>query len=136
MPSETTRQDNPVLDAASRVSDKISDAASAAKTAVSDFGRTAAATADENRGAAARGLQTAASTLRENAESLPGGDKVTGLARSAADTLTSTADYVRDHDVSSMMVDLERVVKNNPGPSLLAAAAVGFLVGRAFSNSD
>jgi len=136
MPSETTHQDNPVLGAASRVSDKISDAASAAKTAVSDFGRNAATTADESRGAAARGLQAAASTLRHNAESLPGGENVTGLANSAADTLTSTADYVRDHDVNSMMVDLERVVKNNPGPSLLAAAAIGFLVGRAFSNSD
>jgi len=136
MPIESTHQDNPVLDAASRVSDKISEAASAAKSAVTDFGRTAAATADENRSAAARGLQTAASTLRQNADSLPGGETVTGLARSAADSLTSTADYVRDHDVNRMMDDLERVVKNNPGPSLLAAAAIGFLVGRAFSNSD
>lgn len=34
------------------------------------------------------------------------------------------------------MADVERVVKNNPGPSLLAAAAIGFLVGRTFSNSD
>jgi len=136
MPSETTHQDNPVLDAASRVSDKISDAASAAKTAVSDFGRNAAATADENRGAAARELQTEASTLRQNADSLPGGEKVTGGAHAAADTLTSTADYVRDHDVSSMRFDRERVVKNNPGPSLLAVATIGFLVGRAFSNRD
>jgi uncharacterized protein YukE len=136
MPSETTHQDNQVLDAASRVSDKISDAASAAKNAVSDLGRSTAATADENRGAAARGLQTAASALRQNANSLPGGEKVSDLARSAADTLASTGDYVRDHDVSSMMIDLERVVKNNPGPSLLAVATIGFLVGRAFSSSD
>ena len=136
MPSETTRPDNLMVDAAARVGDTIANAAAAAKSAVSDFGRNAAATADDNRGAAARGLQTAASTRRQNADRLPGGETVTSVAHAAADTLTSTADYVRDHDVSSMMADLERVVKNNPGPSLLAAAAIGFLVGRTFSNSD
>jgi len=136
MPSETTRPDNPMVDAAAQVGDTIANAAAAAKTAVSDFGRNAAATADDNRGAAARGLQTAASTLRQNADRLPGGETVTSVAHAAADTLTSTADYVRDHDVSSMMADVERVVKNNPVPSLLAAAAIGFLVGRTFSNSD
>jgi ElaB/YqjD/DUF883 family membrane-anchored ribosome-binding protein len=121
---------------ASRIGDKMSDAATAAKATVSDFGRNTAATVDENRGAAARGLQTAASTLRQNADNLPVGEKVTGFAHSAADTLTSTAEYVRDHDVRSMMSDLERVVKNNPGPSLLAAAAVGFVIGMGISSSD
>jgi ElaB/YqjD/DUF883 family membrane-anchored ribosome-binding protein len=132
---ETTHQDT-ISDAASRVSDKISDAASAAKTAVSDFGRTAANTADENRAAAARGLQSAASTLHQKADSFGGGQTVAGLAHSAADTLSSTANYVKEHNMSRMMVDLERLVKNNPGQSLLAAAAIGFLVGRAFSSSD
>jgi hypothetical protein len=35
-----------------------------------------------------------------------------------------------------MMADVEQLVINNPGPSLLVAAIVGFLVGRAFSNND
>jgi hypothetical protein len=33
-----------------------------------------------------------------------------------------------------MMADMEAVGKRNPGPSLLIAAAVGFLVGRAMRN--
>jgi ElaB/YqjD/DUF883 family membrane-anchored ribosome-binding protein len=33
-----------------------------------------------------------------------------------------------------MMSDLEDVVRKRPGQSLLIAAAVGFLVGRAFRN--
>jgi hypothetical protein len=34
------------------------------------------------------------------------------------------------------MADVETLVKNNPGPSLLGAAVIGFLAGRAFSNND
>ena len=86
--------------------------------------------------AAAGGLEQAASALHDKAESLPGGEKVTGLAHATADKLSSTADYVREHDVNRMMADVETLVKNNPGPSLLAAAAIGFLVGRAFSSND
>ena len=120
----------------SSVGDKISDAASQAKDKVAELGRTAADKIDENRAAAAGGLDNAASTLHEHAENLPGGEKVTALAHTAADKLSSTADYVRQHDVNSMMSDIERLVKNNPGPSLLAAAAIGFLVGRTFSSND
>jgi hypothetical protein len=35
-----------------------------------------------------------------------------------------------------MMADVETLVKNNPGRSLLAAGVIGFLVGRAFSSND
>ena len=123
-------------DAASKAGSQISDAASQAKEKVSSVGRTAANKIDENRDSAAGGLESAASTLHDKADSLPGGEKVTGLAHSAADKLGATADYVREHDVNGMMADLERLVKNNPGQSLLAAAVVGFLVGRTFSSSD
>jgi len=148
MPSNPTQQDasfhdplrdttqTPIFDAASRVGDKISDAAAAAKTAVSDLGRTAVDTADENRATAARKLETVASTLRQKVDNLRVGETVGGFAHSAADSLSSTADYVREHNVSRMMADLERLVKNNPGQSLLAAVAIGFLVGRAFSRGD
>ncbi len=123
-------------DAASKVSNQVSDAASQAKAKVSSVGRTAADKIDQNRDAAAGGLESAASTLHDKADSLPGGEKVTSLAHTAADKLGATADYVREHDVNSMMADVERMVKNNPGPSLLAAAVIGFLVGRTLTSSD
>jgi ElaB/YqjD/DUF883 family membrane-anchored ribosome-binding protein len=125
-----------MTDAASSVSEKVSGAASEMKDKVADFGRSAVDKIDENRGSAASGLESAASTLHQKAENLPGGEKIASLAHSTADKLSTTADYVRQHDVKAMMSDVEQLVKKNPGPSLLAAAVVGFLVGRAFSNND
>ena len=48
----------------------------------------------------------------------------------------ATADYIRESDVNTMMEDVKRLVKDNPGPALLAAAAVGFLLGRSFTSND
>jgi ElaB/YqjD/DUF883 family membrane-anchored ribosome-binding protein len=115
---------------ASNVAEKVSEVASQVKEKVSDMGRTAADKIDDNRGAAADGLQSAASALHGNAE------KVTSLAHSTADKLSSTADYIRAHDVKGMMGDVEHLVKNNPGPSLLAAVVIGFLAGRAFTSNN
>ncbi len=136
MPNKATSFKDPVQDDSSTLGEKISDTATQVKDKVSDLGRTAADKIDENRGAAAGGLEKAASALHEKAESLPGGEKVTSLAHATADKLNSTADYVREHDVNRMMADVETLVKNNPGRSLLAAAVIGFLVGRAFSSND
>ncbi len=118
------------------VGQKVSGAAGQVTSKVSDMGRSAANRIDENRGAAASGLEKAASALHDKAESLPGGEKVSSMAHATAEKLSSTADYVREHDVQGMMTDVETLVKNNPGPSLIAAAVVGFLVGRAFSSND
>ena len=120
----------------SSVAEKLSDTATQVTDKVADLGRAAANKIDENRDAAAGGLDKAASALHQKAEDLPGGEKVTSLAHATADKLSSTAGYVRNHDVNGMMADVETLVKNNPGPSLLAAAVVGFLVGRAFSSND
>jgi ElaB/YqjD/DUF883 family membrane-anchored ribosome-binding protein len=134
MPNKTTSFGDPVAHQPSTMGGQLADTAAQVKDKVSDLGRTAAETIDENRGAAASGLDKAASALHENAGSLPGGEKVSSLAHAAAEKLSSTAEYVRRHDANRMMADVETLVKNNPGPSLLAAAAIGFLVGRAFSN--
>jgi ElaB/YqjD/DUF883 family membrane-anchored ribosome-binding protein len=136
MPNQTTSFGDPTADGPSTLGEKLSDTAAQVKDKVSDLGRTAADKIDENRGAAASGLEKAATALHENAESLPGGEKVSNLAHAAAEKLSSTAGYVREHDVNRMMADVETLVKNNPGPSLLAAAVIGFLVGRAFSSND
>jgi len=104
------------------------------KEKVSNVTRAAAEKIDANRQRAASGLESAASTLHDKADNLPGAAKVSDLAHAAADKLGSTAEYVRDHDASRMAADVERIVRNNPGPALLTAAVVGFLVGRAMSN--
>lgn len=124
------------LDHRSTLGDKFSDAATQVKDKVTDFNRTAASKMDEGRVSAASGLDKAATLLHENAGSLPGGPKVSDMAHSAADGLSTSAAYVREHDMSKMMADVEKLVKNNPGPSLVVAGVIGFLVGRAFRNRD
>jgi ElaB/YqjD/DUF883 family membrane-anchored ribosome-binding protein len=121
------------MDTFENVRDDFSTRAGEAKLKVSEMARTAAETVDQSRSAAARGLETAASAMHDRADRLPGGERVSGLAHSAADRLSSTADYVRRNDLSSMKGDVEVLVKKNPGPALLVAAAVGFFVGRAIA---
>ena len=136
MPNKATTFQDRVEGDSSTLGEKLSDTATQVKDKVSEMGRSAADKIDENRDAAAGGLDKAAAALHENAESIPGGEKVTGMAHATAEKLSATAGYVREHDVNKMMFDVESLVKKNPGPSLLVAAIVGFLVGRAFSNND
>jgi ElaB/YqjD/DUF883 family membrane-anchored ribosome-binding protein len=114
--------------------DDLSERAGYVKDKVSDVARTASDKINEGRSTAADGLDAAASTLHDKAPSLPGGEKLSEFAHAAADRLSTTAEYVRKHDVNRMMADVEALVKNNPGPSLAVAAVFGFLVGRAMSH--
>jgi len=120
------------------LAENLSAAASQVKARASTMGRMAADKVDATRSAAADKLDTAATTLHDKADELPGGaklaaTKVAAAAHTTADTLESGAKYIRSHDVKGMMDDLQRLVKNNPGPALLGAALLGFLVARSFS---
>ena len=136
MPNNSTTFPDRIADETSTLGDRISDTATQVKQKASDLGHMAADKIDDNREAAASGLDKVASAIHEKAGDLPGGQKVTSLAHATADKFSSTADYVRQHNVSRMLSDVETMVKNNPGPSLLVAAALGFLVARAFSSSS
>lgn len=102
-------------------------------TGASGIGEAAAEKMDETRSAAAGGLDSAASALHQKADKLSGGESVKSAAHTAADALSSTADYVRENDLKSMLADVQKIVKNNPGAALLTAAVLGFLVARSFS---
>jgi len=115
----------------SSFTEQASGAVDKAQDKAAELGRTAESKLNEQREPAASALESAAATLHEKAESLPGGERVTSIAHSAADKMKSTADYIREHDVRDMMGDVEEFVRSHPGQSLVAAAAVGFLVGRA-----
>jgi ElaB/YqjD/DUF883 family membrane-anchored ribosome-binding protein len=117
-------------------SQKLAEGAAQFKDKAAQVGRSAANQIDSSRGTAAGSIASAATSLHDHADDLPGGERVASLAHSAADKLTSTADYIRGHDMDAMIEDIKTLVKNNPGPALLGAAAIGFLVGKAFSNRD
>jgi ElaB/YqjD/DUF883 family membrane-anchored ribosome-binding protein len=97
------------------------------------FGERAADTVNEGREAGADGVDSAASSVRDRADQLPGGPKVQEFAHATAERLSSTADYMRSHDAAGVMRDIEGMVRNNPGPALAVAAAFGFLLGKALS---
>ena len=133
MATKSTYTGEPFGDRSSSMTDDLSNRASEAKQKMSDMARNAADAIDEGRSRAAEGLDSAVETLKDRARNLPGGERVTEFAHAAADRLGKAADYVRDNDVRRMMSDVESVVSKNPGPSLLIAAAFGFLVGRALT---
>jgi len=110
--------------------DPVTGVASQVKEKVAEFGRAAAATIDQNREPAANRLDNAAATIKD------GGENIAGAAHAAAGKLNSTAEYVRENDVDSMMSDVVRFVKSHPGPTLLAAAIGGFFLGRAVTRND
>lgn len=108
----------------------MSDAEAAAKQAAdraTDIGRDAVDQLDSSRGSIADGLNKTASAIRSSA---PG--PIAEHAETAAGAIEDAAEYVRNRDVFAMASDLTAVVKRNPGPSLIAAVAVGFLIGMMF----
>jgi hypothetical protein len=109
------------------------DALGVSKGKAAEMGQKVADTVDQNRGAAASGLESAANALRGRADTLPGGERVASAAHATADAVGVAANYVRENDLKTMMADVQQLVKNNPGPALLTAAALGFLIARTFS---
>lgn len=104
---------------------KASDVANQAADKAADFGRQAMDRADQSRGTVAEGIERTADALRNSG--LPEG--AAQYTRPAADAMERAADYVRTHDLKSMGSDLTTTVRQHPGPSLIAAVAVGFLLG-------
>jgi ElaB/YqjD/DUF883 family membrane-anchored ribosome-binding protein len=134
MPNKTTQGNDSMAADVRTAADGVAETARNAATSMTDAARDVAAKVDESRSTAADGLAAAASALHDRAAGLPGGETVRNVARATADGLGSSAEYVRTHDATRMMANVESFVKSNPGPALAVAAAVGFLVGRALSH--
>jgi hypothetical protein len=132
--TETNMQNpNTTAGGTATAADSPSSNGSKARAAAAGVGQAAADKIDAGRSTAAGGIDSAASALHSKADSLPGGESVKSAAHTTADALSSTADYIRENDVKSMLTDVQKIVKNNPGPALLTAAVLGFLVARTFS---
>jgi ElaB/YqjD/DUF883 family membrane-anchored ribosome-binding protein len=115
---------------AARMKETAKETAVEASEKVSDLGRKTVEQIDATRAPIASTLDRTASSLHET------GDTAARAAHTTANKLQSTADYVRQHDVQDMMSDVQELAKRYPGQCLLAAAGLGFLLGRLFRNSD
>lgn len=131
--NETSQLGDEASNMARKAKESLSDAAKTVKDKTQEFGRDAMNKIEENRVSAAGALHNAASTLHQKAEKMPNGPD---MAHSAADRVEAVASYLQGHDTKQMMADVEAVVRRNPGPSLLVAGALGFLIGRAIRNSN
>jgi ElaB/YqjD/DUF883 family membrane-anchored ribosome-binding protein len=112
------------------------DVLSEVKSAASDLGQAAADEIDRRRRAAAAGIKSAAKSLHEKADDLPGGARVADVAHGAANKLNATGNYIRRRNLTAMSRDVRSVVRDNPVPALIGAAALGFLLAKMFSSRD
>ena len=112
------------------VRDRVSDLTSKVKDKAGQMADTVSEKLGQQRESAAETLGRAASTIHEKAGTVPGGPKVVNFTHSIADGMESTASYLRGHDFSEMGKDVMNVCRRYPTQSLVAALAVGFLIGR------
>ncbi|MET0166875.1 MAG: hypothetical protein ABW318_17955 [Vicinamibacterales bacterium] len=133
MTKQETKTPESLADHARAVGEAAVNQATRTRDAVAQAAQSMADAVEESRAVTADRMEGAASVVRERTESLPGGPRVRQVARTAADGLTTTADYVRTHDLKGMAEAVEAVVKNNPGPALMVAAAFGFFLARALA---
>jgi hypothetical protein len=61
-----------------------------------------------------------------------GADSISHIAHETGNRIDASARYMREHDAGEMLEDVRDTVRTHPGKSLLAALAIGLLVGRAF----
>jgi ElaB/YqjD/DUF883 family membrane-anchored ribosome-binding protein len=116
------------------VRERVTDFTHQAKEKANEFGRKSADAIDRNLDAAAGKLSSTADSLRMRAGT--GGDRVSQLATTAADKLDATARYFRDHHTREMVSGVESLVRRNPGASMCAALAIGFLLGAAMKRDN
>ena len=95
------------------------------------MGRTAARKIDEARIDAGDSLHAAASTVR--AKGRQGSDAIGKVANGAADKLEATGSYLKEHDLQDAADGLRAFSRNHMAGSLIAAGALGFLVGSALA---
>ena len=85
---------------------------------------------DESR---AGGFTGGESSFRQKAQEYLGGRRVQEFTDAAAEQVSDAADYLRNTGAQRMRSDVEKLVKSNPGPAMLVAVTVGFLIGRSLS---
>jgi ElaB/YqjD/DUF883 family membrane-anchored ribosome-binding protein len=63
-----------------------------------------------------------------------GGRTAGGAVRYAADNVQRAAHYVQGDSLKETAREIERFIRRRPAPSLIVAAAAGFLLGRALGS--
>jgi hypothetical protein len=115
------------------------------KEAVTDRLGTAREKAGELKSTLADKLQAGAEKLRQRGQTgayagatgsgtaaVTGDDRMAAMSNRVAGGLQHTADWIREADVDSLRSSIETQVKEHPGRTLVIAAGIGYLLGKAF----
>jgi ElaB/YqjD/DUF883 family membrane-anchored ribosome-binding protein len=127
------------------MTDRARDLAGSAQEKLADIGSTVRDRSGNLKASLADALSTGADRLRQRGAS--GGmqlasnagvnvssdtqDQAAQLTTRVAGGMDATADWLRDADLDSLRLSVERQVKDHPGRTLLIAAGVGYLLGKA-----
>lgn len=84
-----------------------------------------------NRGGQSGQLATASDI---GSVAVPADGRTTQVTTRVAGGMEATADWLRQTDLDSMKLGIERQVKDHPGRTLLVAVGLGYLIGKAFRN--
>jgi hypothetical protein len=129
---------------ASGLTDRARDIAGTAKDKLAGVGSSVREGAGNAKDKLADALESGADKLRQrggrgqlsgstgSADISVSGDGVSQVTDRVAGGMQATADWLRDADIDSMRVGVERQVKEHPGRTLLIAVGLGYLLGKAF----
>ena len=86
--------------------------------------------ADKAVSGAAAAVSDMASRAQDTASNFASrvSEKASNLGRSAADKMSATSSYFREHEMKEIASDVNEYVRENPTKALIGAAALGFLV--------
>jgi len=130
--------------------DRARDIAGTAQDKLADVGSTVRDRAGNLKNSLADALDSGANRLRQRTAGSPsdlasattGGSvavesdtRMAQVNNKVASGMESTADWLRDADLNNLRTGIERQVKDHPGRTLLIAAGLGYLIGKAFRNN-
>lgn len=133
-------------DGAQGMTDRARDIAGTAQEKLADVGSTVRDRAGNLKNTVADVLDSGAEKLRSRGSSsastqlatagattaVATDDRVAQVSNRVADGMGATADWLRDADLDGLRTGIEQQVKDHPGRTLLIAAGLGYLLGKAF----
>ena len=145
-PNSETAGDRP----AHGLGDRARELADSAQDKLADVGSTVHDRAGNLKNSLADALDSGANRLRQRtggthgdlAGATTGGSvaiendgRMAKVNNRVAGGMESAADWIREADMDSLRSGLEKQVKEHPGRTLLIAAGLGYLIGKAFRNN-
>lgn len=132
--------------------DRARDIAGTAQEKLADVGSTVRERGGQVKNSLADALHSGAEKLRQRTSStsttgstsqlagateagsvaLTADKRTTQVGNKVASGMDAAADFIRDADLDSLKTGVERQVKEHPGRTLLIAAGLGYLLGKAF----